>query len=424
MRCPPVDLRDHVTKWANNKHAELDYKKTTTFNPPIYFNHTHMTHFPSNTQSGINWLGTMELYRNLCFHGMIILLHLDPTANGCSDTSFQNVFGIFLVPTGIDCIEVSDLSPPRRGSIIHFWGTSNHLLHSTIGSPKVCWYFSRSQSSFLTKAEQRSLHRSDRGIRRQRTVPDFYPRTTGSSIFSGHFQLVLQKELKEMARAGVVGFKCFLFPSGVDEFPEVTEEEVEASLRELEGTNSVLAVCFKLFNKRKAQKVVPLIASSVNVCSWVMKITHTMKCDGLTPHPIFPQYRLPILWPCANKERACVPMCVCVCDLFVPCLVMLSLSKSHRHLSQTSYRELHPPELQIVGNLWVQDRGCRMDVVTVSTQIVWWLPELYQRPGVGVGIDSLHPSPPPTFHSVSHPQKSLLHNPRRWSWPYSLMETS
>ena len=120
MRCPPVDLRDHVTKWANNKHAELDYKKTTTFNPPIYFNHTHMTHFPSNTQSGINWLGTMELYRNLCFHGMIILLHLDPTANGCSDTSFQNVFGIFLVPTGIDCIEVSDLSPPRRGSIIHF----------------------------------------------------------------------------------------------------------------------------------------------------------------------------------------------------------------------------------------------------------------------------------------------------------------
>jgi hypothetical protein len=77
----------------------------------------------------------------------------------------------------------------------------------------------------------------------------------------------LQKELKEMARAGVVGFKCFLCPSGVDEFPEVTEQEVEASLRELEGTNSVLAVCFKLFTKRKAQKVLPLIASSVNICS-------------------------------------------------------------------------------------------------------------------------------------------------------------
>lgn len=40
----------------------------------------------------------------------------------------------------------------------------------------------------------------------------------------------------------MVGFKCFLCPSGVDEFPEVTKEDVELSLKELEGTNSVLAV--------------------------------------------------------------------------------------------------------------------------------------------------------------------------------------
>jgi hypothetical protein len=45
-----------------------------------------------------------------------------------------------------------------------------------------------------------------------------------------------------MAEAGVVGFKCFLCPSGVDEFPNVTKQDVEASLKELEGTNSVLAV--------------------------------------------------------------------------------------------------------------------------------------------------------------------------------------
>jgi allantoinase len=45
-----------------------------------------------------------------------------------------------------------------------------------------------------------------------------------------------------MVEAGVVGFKCFLCPSGVDEFPEVTKEDVELSLKELEGTNSVLAV--------------------------------------------------------------------------------------------------------------------------------------------------------------------------------------
>jgi hypothetical protein len=45
-----------------------------------------------------------------------------------------------------------------------------------------------------------------------------------------------------MIKAGVVGFKCFLCPSGVDEFPNVTEQDVEISLKELEGTNSVLAV--------------------------------------------------------------------------------------------------------------------------------------------------------------------------------------
>jgi allantoinase len=45
-----------------------------------------------------------------------------------------------------------------------------------------------------------------------------------------------------MVEAGVVGFKCFLCPSGVEEFPEVSKQDVEATLKELEGTNSVLAV--------------------------------------------------------------------------------------------------------------------------------------------------------------------------------------
>jgi allantoinase len=50
-----------------------------------------------------------------------------------------------------------------------------------------------------------------------------------------------------MVKAGVVGFKCFLCPSGVEEFPEVTKQDVEASMKELEGTNSVLAVsCCKI----------------------------------------------------------------------------------------------------------------------------------------------------------------------------------
>lgn len=42
--------------------------------------------------------------------------------------------------------------------------------------------------------------------------------------------------------AGVVGFKCFLCPSGVDEFPYVDENDLDKSLQILENTNAVLAV--------------------------------------------------------------------------------------------------------------------------------------------------------------------------------------
>jgi len=45
-----------------------------------------------------------------------------------------------------------------------------------------------------------------------------------------------------MVKKGVVGFKCFLIHSGVDEFPSVTEAEVDTALTELKGTGSVLAV--------------------------------------------------------------------------------------------------------------------------------------------------------------------------------------
>lgn len=43
-------------------------------------------------------------------------------------------------------------------------------------------------------------------------------------------------------KAGVVGFKCFLCPSGVDEFNAVTMNDVERALQILEGSNTVLAV--------------------------------------------------------------------------------------------------------------------------------------------------------------------------------------
>lgn len=50
-----------------------------------------------------------------------------------------------------------------------------------------------------------------------------------------------KKDLKELVRAGVVGFKCFMCPSGVDEFPYVQEEDIKLALEELKHLNSLLA---------------------------------------------------------------------------------------------------------------------------------------------------------------------------------------
>lgn len=45
-----------------------------------------------------------------------------------------------------------------------------------------------------------------------------------------------------MIHAGVAGFKCFLIHSGVDEFPHVTDCDLHAAMKQLQGTGSVLLV--------------------------------------------------------------------------------------------------------------------------------------------------------------------------------------
>ncbi|KAJ2952790.1 hypothetical protein O0L34_g7149 [Tuta absoluta] len=50
-----------------------------------------------------------------------------------------------------------------------------------------------------------------------------------------------QDSLRDLVEAGVVGFKCFLCPSGVEEFPNVEREDLEKAFKALEGTESVLA---------------------------------------------------------------------------------------------------------------------------------------------------------------------------------------
>src|SRR6185503_13328959 len=49
-------------------------------------------------------------------------------------------------------------------------------------------------------------------------------------------------ELAPMFEAGVVGFKCFLVPSGVDEFPHVTEADLREAMPELTRLGAMLIV--------------------------------------------------------------------------------------------------------------------------------------------------------------------------------------
>jgi allantoinase len=49
-------------------------------------------------------------------------------------------------------------------------------------------------------------------------------------------------ELARMLETGVVGFKCFLVPSGVDEFPHVTEDDLREAMPELTRLGALLIV--------------------------------------------------------------------------------------------------------------------------------------------------------------------------------------
>ncbi|MEV0603161.1 allantoinase AllB [Streptomyces sp. NPDC050315] len=50
------------------------------------------------------------------------------------------------------------------------------------------------------------------------------------------------KDLRPLYDAGVFGFKCFLSPSGVDEFPQLDQEQLAAALGEIAGFDGLLIV--------------------------------------------------------------------------------------------------------------------------------------------------------------------------------------
>lgn len=50
------------------------------------------------------------------------------------------------------------------------------------------------------------------------------------------------RHLRHLNKYGVVGFKCFLCPSGVAEFPSVNESELETALTEIRNLDVTVAV--------------------------------------------------------------------------------------------------------------------------------------------------------------------------------------
>jgi allantoinase len=61
-------------------------------------------------------------------------------------------------------------------------------------------------------------------------------------------------ELARMFKAGVVGFKCFLVPSGVDEFPHVTEKDLREAMPELTRLSALLIVHAELPGSIKSDR--------------------------------------------------------------------------------------------------------------------------------------------------------------------------
>ena len=58
--------------------------------------------------------------------------------------------------------------------------------------------------------------------------------------------LLFKDELLPLLKMGLRGFKCFLCPSGVDEFPHVEQKHLEIAFQKLQNTKAKILVPFLL----------------------------------------------------------------------------------------------------------------------------------------------------------------------------------
>lgn len=100
-----------------------------------------------------------------------------------------------------------------------------------------------------------------------------------------------------------------------------------------------------------------------------MKITH-YKESRFNSIPYFLTKSLFLLQPCSNKQEVCVSLIGTV-----PCpanVTKFSMCESHHQQSQTLN---YIAGLPTGGNLRMLDQGCRVEGVTLSNQILCWLPK-------------------------------------------------
>jgi allantoinase len=82
-------------------------------------------------------------------------------------------------------------------------------------------------------------------------------------------------ELAGLLDAGVVGFKCFLIHSGVDEFPNVTEEDLRTALPELTRLGAILIV--------HAEVPGPISRTGIPACPTPVDKAAATEQDGALP---------------------------------------------------------------------------------------------------------------------------------------------
>jgi allantoinase len=83
------------------------------------------------------------------------------------------------------------------------------------------------------------------------------------------------RELAPLSDAGVVGFKCFLIHSGVDEFPNVTEDDLRKTLPELTRLGALLIV--------HAEVPGPISRTGIPACHSSAEEAATAMVNGVRP---------------------------------------------------------------------------------------------------------------------------------------------